>query len=66
VSSHFWPEISAALLAVTSGAFLLEYLDVAAGVLRAPARVVDGAVVLPDEPGSGVEWDEDAVDRHRT
>ena len=65
VSSHFWPEISAALLAVTSGAFLLEYLDVAAGVLRSPARVVDGAVVLPDEPGSGVEWDEDAVDRHR-
>ncbi|NMO93748.1 enolase C-terminal domain-like protein [Actinomycetospora sp. TBRC 11914] len=65
VSSHFWPEVSAALLAVTPGAFLLEYLDVAAGVLRRPARVVDGAVVLPDEPGSGVDWDEDAVDRHR-
>lgn len=65
VSSHFWPEISAALLAVTPSAFLLEYLDVAAGVLRSPARVVDGAVVLPDEPGSGVAWDEDAVDRYR-
>ncbi|MEJ2866785.1 enolase C-terminal domain-like protein [Actinomycetospora sp. OC33-EN08] len=63
VSSHFWPEISAALLAVTPGAFLFEYLDVAAGVLRSPARVVDGAVVLPDEPGSGVDWDEDALDR---
>ncbi|MDL5160167.1 enolase C-terminal domain-like protein [Actinomycetospora termitidis] len=65
VSSHFWPEISAALLTVTPGAFLLEYLDMAAEVLRSPARVVDGAVVLPDEPGSGVEWDEDAVDRYR-
>ncbi|WP_018335568.1 enolase C-terminal domain-like protein [Actinomycetospora chiangmaiensis] len=65
VSSHFWPEISAALLAVTPSAFLLEYLDVAAEVLRSPARVVDGSVVLPDEPGSGVEWDEDAVDRYR-
>jgi mandelate racemase len=65
LSSHFWPEISAALLTVSSGAFLLEYLDVAAGVLREPTRIVDGAVVLPDEPGSGVEWDEDAVDRHR-
>jgi mandelate racemase len=64
VSSHLWPEVSAALLAVTPGAFLLEYLDVAAGVLRRPARVVDGAVAPADEPGSGVEWDEDAVDRH--
>lgn len=66
LSSHFWPEISAALLTVSAGAFLLEYLDVAAAVLQAPARVVDGAVVLPDEPGSGVAWDEDAVDRFRT
>ncbi|MCD2195471.1 mandelate racemase [Actinomycetospora endophytica] len=65
VSSHFWPEISAALLTVSPGAFLLEYLDVAAGVLQEPARVVDGAVVLPDEPGSGVAWDEDAVARYR-
>jgi mandelate racemase len=65
VSSHFWPEISAALLAVTPSAFLLEYLDVAAGVLAEPARVADGAVVLPDTPGSGVTWDEDAVDDHR-
>ncbi|HEY2195959.1 MAG TPA: enolase C-terminal domain-like protein [Actinomycetospora sp.] len=65
VSSHFWPEVSAALLTVTPSAFLLEYLDVAAGVLASPARVVDGAVVQPDEPGSGVAWDEDAVDDHR-
>lgn len=65
LSSHFWPETSAALLAVSPSAFLAEYLDVAAGVLREPARVVDGAVVLRDEPGSGVAWDEDAVDRHR-
>ncbi|TCK26836.1 enolase C-terminal domain-like protein [Pseudonocardia endophytica] len=65
VSSHLWPEVSAALLAVSPGAFLLEYLDVAAGVLREPVRVVDGAVVIPGGPGSGVAWDEDAVDRHR-
>ena len=50
---------------MSPSAFLLEYLDVAAGVLASPARVVDGAVALPDEPGSGVAWDEDAVDRHR-
>jgi mandelate racemase len=65
LSSHFWPEISAALLTVSAGAFLLEYLDVAAGVLAEPTRIVDGAVVLPDEPGSGVAWDEDAVERYR-
>ncbi|WP_242622948.1 enolase C-terminal domain-like protein [Pseudonocardia sediminis] len=65
LSSHFWPEVSAALLAVSPGAFLLEYIDVAAGLRREPVTVVDGAVVLSEEPGSGVVWDDDAVDRHR-
>ncbi|MCE0762378.1 mandelate racemase [Pseudonocardia kujensis] len=65
VSSHLWPEVSAALLAVTPGAFLLEYLDVASGVLRDPVCVVDGAMMPSERPGSGVEWHDAAVERYR-
>lgn len=61
VSSHLWPEVSAHLLAVTPTAHLLEYLDPAAPVLQQPALVQNGSVVIRDEPGSGVAWDEDAI-----
>jgi mandelate racemase len=56
VSSHAFPEISAHLLAVTPTAHLLEYLDHAAPVLREPVQVEDGHVLIPDRPGSGIEW----------
>lgn len=63
VSSHLWPEVSAHLLAVTPTAHLVEYLDVAAAVLQQPANLRDGKIVIRDEPGSGVAWDEAAVAR---
>jgi mandelate racemase len=56
ISSHAFPEISAQLLAVTPTAHLLEYLDHAAPILREPVRVEDGHVLIPDRPGSGIEW----------
>jgi mandelate racemase len=56
VSSHAFPEISAHLLAVTATAHLLEYLDHAAPILREPVQVRDGHVLIPDRPGSGIEW----------
>ena len=61
VSSHLWPEVSTHLLAVTPTAHLLEYLDPAAPILQQPALVENGSIVIRDEPGSGVAWDEDAV-----
>jgi len=62
-SSHTFPEISAHLLAVTPTALWLEYLDHAGPVLQQPVRVEDGHVVIPDVPGTGIAWDEDAVAR---
>jgi mandelate racemase len=56
VSSHTFPEFSSHLLAVTPGAVHLEYLDHARPLLAEPVRVVDGHVVIPDRPGSGIEW----------
>jgi len=65
MSSHLFPEVSAHLLAATPTAHWLEYVDWANPILREPIRIVDGAAVVPDRPGSGVEWNEEAVARYR-
>lgn len=61
MSSHLFPECSAHLLAVTPTRHWLEYVDWAAPVLQDPFVVDDGHLVVPDRPGTGLEWDEDAV-----
>ncbi|HYF59914.1 MAG TPA: enolase C-terminal domain-like protein [Burkholderiaceae bacterium] len=63
MSSHLFPEVSAHLLAVTPTAQWLEFVDWAAPVLADPPAPRDGAVVASDAPGSGIDWDEDAVAR---
>lgn len=65
MSSHLFPEVSSHLLAATPTAHWLEYVDWANPILREPVRIRDGAAVVPDRPGSGLEWDEDAVARYR-
>lgn len=61
MSSHLFPEISAHLLAVTPTAHWLEYMDWADAILCEPIRIEAGHVLIPERPGSGVEWNEDAV-----
>ena len=63
LSSHLFPEISAHLLAVTPTCHWLEYVDWAAPVLAEPLAIVDGCVVAPDRPGTGIAWDESSVAR---
>jgi mandelate racemase len=60
-SSHTFPEFSAHLLGVTPTCQWLEYLDHAGPILREPIRIKDGYTVTPDRPGSGLEWNEDAL-----
>ncbi len=66
VSSHLFPEISAHLLAACPGADWLEYMDWAEPVLRQGIRIEHGVALPPDGPGTGLEWDEDAVHRLKT
>ena len=63
MSSHLFPELSCHLLAVTPTCHWLEYVDWAAPILREPARLKDGHVLIPERPGSGMQWDEKAVRR---
>jgi mandelate racemase len=65
MSSHLYPETSAHLLAATPTCHYLEYVDWLDRVVQEPLRIVDGHAVIPDRPGSGVVWDEKAVERYR-
>jgi mandelate racemase len=65
MSSHLFPEVSAHLLAATPTCHFLEYVDWANPILQEPLAIMDGQAVVPDRPGSGLAWDEDAVRRYR-
>ncbi|HEV8533112.1 MAG TPA: enolase C-terminal domain-like protein [Methylomirabilota bacterium] len=64
MSSHLFPEYSAHLLAVTPTGHWLEYMDWATPIVAEPIQVKDGHIVIPDRPGSGITWNEDAVKRY--
>lgn len=63
MSSHIFVEASAQLLPATPTAHLLEHLDVAGPLLRAPLEVRDGMAQVPERPGLGLEWDAAALMR---
>ena len=63
VSSHLWPEISARLLCCTPTAHWLEYADWWNPILREPLIITDGYAHVGNEAGSGLDWDEDAVEK---
>ena len=65
MSTHLFPEVSAHLMAVTPTAHWLEYVDWAAPILAEPIRIERGMAMPSTRPGSGLDWDRDAVERHR-
>ena len=64
MSSHLFPEVSCHLLAATPTCHWLEYVDWANPVLQEPVALKDGHVLIPEGPGIGLKWDEQAVQRH--
>jgi mandelate racemase len=65
MSSHLYHEVSAHLLAATSTAHWIEYVDWADPILQQPLKVTGGCVTPPDRPGTGLAWDADAVSHFR-
>jgi mandelate racemase len=63
LSSHLWSEISAQLLCVTPTAHWLEYADWWNPILNEPLQIKNGLAVVNDAPGTGVAWEEKAVER---
>ncbi len=64
MSNHLFVEFSTHLLCATPTAHWLEYAEWFNPIIAQPLRIVDGCAVLDERPGSGVEWNEDAVARY--
>lgn len=63
ISNHLWPELSAQLMCATPTAHWLEYADWWNPVVKEPLRVKDGMACVEGVIGSGVEWDEAALQK---
>jgi mandelate racemase len=63
LSTHLYPEFSAHLLRASDSAHWLEWREWANPFIAEPFEVKDGAVVIPERVGAGVEWDEGAVSK---
>jgi len=61
MSTHLYPEVAAHVMRVTETAHWLEWQDWADPILQKPYDIKDGLLHIPDVPGVGLEWDEDAV-----
>lgn len=64
MSNHLYPEVSAHLLRATDTAHWLEWRDWGNPIIAEPFTVKDGFLHVPDRPGNGIDWDEDAVKRY--
>jgi mandelate racemase len=64
MSTHLYPEVAAHVMRVTETAHWLEWQDWADPILQTPYSVVDGMLQIPDVPGTGLEWNEDAVEHY--
>ncbi len=61
MSTHLYPEVAAHMMRVTETAHWLEWQDWADPILQRPYDIKDGLLHIPEVPGVGLAWDEDAV-----
>jgi len=64
LSNHLWPEISAQLLCATPTAHWLEYADWWNPIISEPLVVRNGMADVSGAMGTGVAWNESAVERY--
>ena len=61
VSTHLYPEVAAHVMRVTETAHWLEWQNWADPILKRPYEIRDSRLHIPDVPGTGLEWNEEAV-----
>jgi mandelate racemase len=65
MSTHLYPEFAAHLMRVTETAHWLEWQDWADAILAEPFKLAESRLTVPNRPGAGIDWNEDAVKRYR-
>jgi mandelate racemase len=63
MSTHLYPEIAAHVMRVTETAHWLEWQDWIDPILVKPYAIKNGQLEIPDVPGVGLEWNEEAIGR---
>ena len=61
MSTHLYPEVAAHVMRVTETAHWLEWQDWVDPILQKPFDIKDSQLHVPDVPGIGLEWNEEAV-----
>ena len=64
MSTHLYPEVAAHVMRATESAHWLEWQDWIDPLLARPFTVAGGSLGIPDIPGVGIEWNEEAVARY--
>lgn len=64
MSSHLFAEISVHLLAARPTAHWLEYVDWVNPELQQPLEAKQGRALVPDRPGTSINWNEEAIKRY--
>jgi mandelate racemase len=65
MSTHLYPEVAAHVMRVTETAHWLEWQNWADPILQRPYEIKHGLLHIPDAPGLGLEWNEEAISAHR-
>jgi L-alanine-DL-glutamate epimerase-like enolase superfamily enzyme len=62
VCPHFLMEIHVSLVAAVPHGRIVEYIPQLRAITRSELAVVGGRATAPDEPGIGIDWDDDAME----
>ena len=66
LSTHLFPEVSAHLMHITPTAHWLEWVDWANPILLDTGfKIKDGNYMLPNIPGTGIEWNEKNIEKYK-
>ena len=65
VCPHFLMELHVSLTAAVPNGRWVEYIPQLDDLTSAKMKIVGGRAVPPDEPGLGIDWDWDAIDKRR-
>ena len=64
IVNHLCPEISVHLVAAAPNGLTVEYMPWSARIFKEVPRQVNGEIAVPNKPGLGLEFDEEALKRY--